>query len=92
MVKIPYGSKLIDMDVKGKLLRGEKGKSEGENEKRDVIKHALRNPVNTKRLRELMIEKKEKISKVKVIKIIDSNVIYISYRRDKGNHKRIKNE
>jgi hypothetical protein len=38
MVKIPYGSKLIDVAVKGKLLRCEKGKSEGKSKRRDVVR------------------------------------------------------
>ena len=58
MIKVPYGSKLIDVDVEGKLLGGEKGKSESKSKKRDVVMDALRKPMNTKRLRELAAEKK----------------------------------
>jgi nickel-dependent lactate racemase len=58
MVKIPYGSKLIDVAVKGKLLRCEKGKSEGKSKRRDVVRDVFRNPINTKGLSELVEEKK----------------------------------
>jgi hypothetical protein len=55
MVKIPYGSKLIDVDVEGKLLGGERGRNEAKSKKRDVVKDTLRYPINTKRRGQLFL-------------------------------------
>lgn len=56
--QIPYGSKLIEIDIEGELL-DPIDKSVGKTKNRDVIKHALQNPIGTKRLREIVNTQKD---------------------------------
>ena len=56
--QIPYGSKLIDIEIEGELL-DPIDKSAGKNKSYDVIKHALQNPIGTKRLREIVNTQKD---------------------------------
>ncbi|HID19705.1 MAG TPA: DUF2088 domain-containing protein, partial [Methanophagales archaeon] len=56
--QIPYGSKLIDIDIEGELLDPIE-KSKGKSRNYDVIRHALLNPIGTKRLREIVNTKKD---------------------------------
>nr|AAU83899.1 conserved hypothetical protein [uncultured archaeon GZfos34H9] len=57
-LQIPYGSKLIEIDIEGELL-DPIDKSVGKTKNRDVIRHALQNPIGTKRLREIVKSKKD---------------------------------
>ena len=58
-IQIPYGSRLIDVDIEGKLLDLEGvDKSNGNAKNYDVIRHALRNPIGTNRVREIVDTKK----------------------------------
>jgi nickel-dependent lactate racemase len=57
-LQIPYGTKLIDVDIEGKLLALEDDRSKANHKKQDVINHALQNPINTKRLREIVNARK----------------------------------
>lgn len=50
--QIPYGSKLIEIDIDGEVL-DPIAKRVGETKNRDVIRDALQNPIGTKRLREI---------------------------------------
>ncbi len=52
-LQIPYGSKLIDVDIAGKLLVPT-SRTKGKLKNHDVIRHALRNPNGTKRMKELV--------------------------------------
>jgi nickel-dependent lactate racemase len=56
--QIPYGSKLIDIEIEGELL-DPIDKSAGKTKSHDVIRHALLNPIGTKRLREIVNSKKD---------------------------------
>jgi nickel-dependent lactate racemase len=56
--QIPYGSRLIDMDIDGKQLDLDSGRSNAKYNDPDVIKHAIEKPVGTKRLREIVDAKK----------------------------------
>jgi nickel-dependent lactate racemase len=56
--QIPYGSKLIDIEIEGELLDSI-AKSASKNKSHDVIRHALLNPIGTKRLREIVNMKKD---------------------------------
>jgi nickel-dependent lactate racemase len=56
--QIPYGSKLIDIDIEGELLDPIEN-SVGKTKNRDAIRHALLNPIGTKRLREIVNSKKD---------------------------------
>jgi nickel-dependent lactate racemase len=57
-LQIPYGSKLIDIDIEGELLDPIE-KSKDKTKKYDVIRHALLNPFGTKRLRGIVNTKKD---------------------------------
>nr|CBH38268.1 conserved hypothetical protein [uncultured archaeon] len=57
-LQIPYGSKLIEIDIEGELL-DPIDKSVGKTKNRDVIRHALQNPIGTKKLNEIVKSKKE---------------------------------
>jgi nickel-dependent lactate racemase len=57
-LQIPYGSKLINVDIEGKQLDRDGDRSKGKPKKQDVIRHALQNPINTKRLREIVNARK----------------------------------
>lgn len=68
-LQIPYGSKLIDVDIEGKLLDIEGGRSKSKPKNHDVIRHALQNPIDTKRLREIVNAKKN----AKIIIVVDDH-------------------
>jgi nickel-dependent lactate racemase len=57
-LQIPYGSKLINVDIEGKLLALEDDRSKANHKKQDVINHALQNPIGTNRLREIVNARK----------------------------------
>ncbi len=59
-IQIPYGSKQLDIDIDAEVLDfGEKGSRRRNSiETLDVIRHALQNPIGTKRLREIITTKK----------------------------------
>ncbi len=58
-LQIPYGSKLIDIDIEGKLLALEDNRSKANPKNQDmIIRHALQNPIGTKRLREIVNARK----------------------------------
>jgi nickel-dependent lactate racemase len=56
--QIPYGSKLIEIDIEGELL-DPIDKSVGKTKSHDVIRHALQNPIGTKKLKEIVNTKKD---------------------------------
>ena len=68
-LQIPYGSKLIDVDIEGKLLDLEGGRSKSKPKNQDVIKHALQNPIGAKRLKEIVDTKKGE----KIIIVVDDH-------------------
>ncbi|MBL7118091.1 MAG: nickel-dependent lactate racemase [Candidatus Syntrophoarchaeum sp.] len=68
-IQIPYGSKLMDVDIEGKLLDIEDGRSKTNSKEQDVIKHALENPIGTKRLSEIVNAKKNG----KIIIVVDDH-------------------
>jgi nickel-dependent lactate racemase len=68
-IQIPYGSKLIDVDIEGKLLALEDDRSKANHKNHDVIRHALQNPIGTKRLREIVNARKN----AKIIIVVDDH-------------------
>ena len=72
-IEIPYGSKLIDVDIEGKLLEHEDSidRSKTQPKDRDVerIRHALQNPIGTKKLREIIDRKKD----AKIVIVVDDH-------------------
>nr|QNO51784.1 hypothetical protein PFGANNDM_00019 [Methanosarcinales archaeon ANME-1 ERB6] len=68
-LQIPYGSRLIDVDIEGKLLDIEGGRSKHKLKNQDVIRHALQNPIGTKKLREIVNRKKN----AKIIIVVDDH-------------------
>ena len=72
-LQIPYGSKLIDVGIAGKLLEREGGidRSKTQPKDRDVerIRHALQNPIGTKKLREIVDRKKD----AKIVIVVDDH-------------------
>lgn len=56
--QIPYGSKLIEIDIEGEIL-DPIDKSVGKTKSHDVIRHALQNPIGTKKLKEIVNTKKD---------------------------------
>ena len=68
-LQIPYGSKLIDVDIAGKLLDIESGRSKTKPKNHDAIRHALQNPSGTKRLREIVDTKKN----AEIIIVVDDH-------------------
>jgi nickel-dependent lactate racemase len=56
--QIPYGSKLIEIDIDGEVL-DPIDKRVGKSKNRDVIRHALQNPIGTKKLKEIVKSKKD---------------------------------
>ena len=72
-IEIPYGSKLIDVDIEGKLLEHEDSidRSKTQPKDRDVerIRHALQNPIGTKKLREIIDRKKG----AKIVIVVDDH-------------------
>jgi nickel-dependent lactate racemase len=59
MVRLPYGSDHIELELKAEILDGEeKDESYGEeNDARALLRHAVRNPRGTTRLRDLIASK-----------------------------------
>ncbi|MGB7532757.1 MAG: nickel-dependent lactate racemase [Halobacteriota archaeon] len=72
-LQIPYGSKLIDVDIAGKLLEFESciDRSKIKPKDRDVerIRHALQNPIGTKKLREIVDRKRD----AKIVIVVDDH-------------------
>jgi len=76
-LQIPYGSKLIDVDlgmgIAGKLLEheGSIDRSKIKPKDRDVerIRHALQNPIGTKKLREIVDRKRD----AKIVIVVDDH-------------------
>ncbi|MEA2032226.1 MAG: nickel-dependent lactate racemase [Euryarchaeota archaeon] len=72
-LQIPYGSKLIDVDIAGKLLEHEGGidRSKTQPKGSDVerIRHALQNPIDTKKLREIVDRKRD----AKIVIVVDDH-------------------
>ena len=72
-LQIPYGSRLIDVNTAGKLLEHEGGidRSKTQPKDRDVerIRHALQNPIGTKKLREIVDRKKD----AKIVIVVDDH-------------------
>ncbi len=70
-IQIPYGSRLMDVDIEGKLLDPEleDGRSKGSSKDQDAIKHALENPIGTKKLKEIVNAKKNG----KIIIVVDDH-------------------
>lgn len=72
-LQIPYGSKLIGMDIAGKLLEheGSIDRSKIKPKDRDVerIRHALQNPIGTKKLREIVDRKRD----AKIVIVVDDH-------------------
>jgi nickel-dependent lactate racemase len=66
-LQIPYGSRLIDVDIEGKLLDLEGSRTKDNSKDQDVIKHALENTIGTKRLKEIVNAKKNG----KIIIVVD---------------------
>ena len=72
-LQIPYGSKLIDVDIAGKLLEHEGGIDRSKTQPKDLdverIRHALQNPIGTEKLREIVDRKKD----AKIVIVIDDH-------------------
>jgi nickel-dependent lactate racemase len=68
-LQIPYGSKLLNVDIEGKLLDLAGSRSKDKSKKQDVINHALQNPTGTNRLREIVNARKN----AKIIIVIDDH-------------------
>ena len=68
-LQIPYGSKLIGIDIEGRLLAPKSSKSKTKPQKHSVIKHALQNPIGTKKLREIIDRKKN----AKIVIVVDDH-------------------
>lgn len=68
-LQIPYGSKLIGIDIEGRLLAPKSSKSKTKPKKHGVIKHALQNPIGTKKLREIVDRKKD----AKIVIVVDDH-------------------
>lgn len=68
-IQIPYGSRLMDVDIEGKLLAPKSGRSKANSKEQDVIKHALENPSGTKKLSEIVNAKKNG----KIIIVVDDH-------------------
>ena len=68
-LQIPYGSKWIGIDIEGRLLAPKSSKSKTKPKKHGVIKHALQNPIGTKKLREIIDRKKN----AKIVIVVDDH-------------------
>jgi len=76
-LQIPYGSQLIDVDlgmgIAGKLLEHEGGIDRSKTKPKDFgverIRHALQNPIGTKKLREIVNAKKD----AKIVIVVDDH-------------------
>jgi len=72
-LQIPYGSKLIDADIAGKLLEHEGSIDENKTKPKGLdverIRHALQNPIGTKKLREIVDRKKD----AKIVIVVDDH-------------------
>jgi nickel-dependent lactate racemase len=67
-IQIPYGSKLIEIDIEGELL-DPIDKNVGKTKNRDVLRHALQNPIGTKKLKEIVNNKKD----AKIVIVVDDH-------------------
>jgi nickel-dependent lactate racemase len=67
MMRIPYGSGLINIDIEGKQLDFRSSRAEGVTKSLDIniIKHAIQNPISTKRLNEMV--KREKDARIVIV-------------------------
>ena len=72
-LQIPYGSKLVDVDIAGKLLEHEGGIDRSKTQPKDLdverIRHALQNLIGTKKLREIVDRKKD----AKIVIVVDDH-------------------
>ena len=72
-LQIPYGSRLIDVDIEGKLLEHEGSIDRSKTQPKDLdverIRHALQNPIGTKKLREIIDRKKD----AKIVIVVDDH-------------------
>jgi nickel-dependent lactate racemase len=70
-LQIPYGSKLIGIDIEGRLLAPKSSKSKTQPKDLDVerIRHALQNPIGTEKLREIVDRKKG----AKIVIVVDDH-------------------
>ncbi len=72
-LQIPYGSKLIDVDIAGKLLEHEgsfdRTKTQPKGLDVERIRHALQNPIGTKKLREIVDRKRD----AKIVIVVDDH-------------------
>ncbi len=69
-IQIPYGSEQIELNIEGKLLNlDSSSRSNKDNKKDDVIRHALQNPIGTKKLRDIVATKKA----AKIVVVIDDH-------------------
>lgn len=66
--QIPYGSKLIEIDIEGEVL-DPIDKIAGKTKNRDILRHALQNPIGTKRLRKIVDMQKE----AKIVIVVDDH-------------------
>ncbi|KAF5429926.1 Nickel-dependent lactate racemase, partial [Candidatus Methanophagaceae archaeon] len=67
-LQIPYGSQLIDIDIEGKLLDLE-SKGRITSPKHDILRLALKNPIGTKKLSEIVSTK----NAAKIVVVIDDH-------------------
>lgn len=67
-LQIPYGSQLIDIDIEGKLLDLE-SKGKITSPKQDILRLALKNPIGTKKLSEIVNTK----TAAKIVVVIDDH-------------------
>jgi nickel-dependent lactate racemase len=74
-LQIPYGSKLIDVDIVGKQLEHKSSIDENKTKPKDLdverIRHALQNPIGTKKLREIIDRKRD----AKIVIVVDDHTI-----------------
>ncbi len=72
-LQIPYGSRLIDVDTAGKLLEHEGGIDRSKTQPKGIdverIRHALQNPIGTKKLREIVGRKRD----AKIVIVVDDH-------------------
>ena len=68
-LQIPYGSSLINVGIEGKLLALEGDRSNTKPQNKDVIGHALQNPIDANRLRAIVNARKD----AKIIIVVDDH-------------------
>ena len=71
MMRIPYGSGVINIDIEGKSLDFRSSRTEGIPKSLDVdiIKHAIQNPIGTIRLNEIVKRKKD----ARIVIVVDDH-------------------